>query len=352
MRARELTAPGAGGLSVLELAGPGALERARDLAPGTRLRPGSMALARLALAGEALDEALVCVLGPERVELHVHASPPLVRRLLAGLGGSEASSAPEPRTNAEWAARLLPEAASEAGARILLDQQDGALERELERLSALADRRLPAAVGGLLERSRRALLAVRPARVVLAGPVNAGKSTLFNQLVGHERAIVSEEEGTTRDAVCERALLGRWPVDLYDTAGEGAPPGTGAAAAVERAGRRVARAARARADLVLWLAPPGAPDPPPAEPGVPLVVLPGRPDLRAGVEPGAGGAGAARRGETARAVVAAAFRRALGLPREPRAPGRGAILDPARARALQRAARGGARALRRALGAR
>ncbi|MCK6438665.1 MAG: 50S ribosome-binding GTPase [Planctomycetes bacterium] len=55
--------------------------------------------------------------------------------------------------------------------------------------------------------------------VVLIGPANAGKSTLFNALLGRERAIVSDEAGTTRDAVLETADLGGIAVELVDTAG-------------------------------------------------------------------------------------------------------------------------------------
>jgi tRNA modification GTPase len=57
------------------------------------------------------------------------------------------------------------------------------------------------------------------ALVVLAGPPNAGKSSLFNALLGQERAIVTEIAGTTRDAIEHPCLIGQWPVRLVDTAG-------------------------------------------------------------------------------------------------------------------------------------
>lgn len=56
-------------------------------------------------------------------------------------------------------------------------------------------------------------------RVVLAGRTNAGKSSLFNRLMGQERVLVSREHGTTRDAVSERILIGGVAVTLFDTAG-------------------------------------------------------------------------------------------------------------------------------------
>jgi tRNA modification GTPase len=56
-------------------------------------------------------------------------------------------------------------------------------------------------------------------KIVIAGPPNAGKSTLFNTLLGYNRAIVHSEPGTTRDAVSERLLINNHEVQLIDSAG-------------------------------------------------------------------------------------------------------------------------------------
>ncbi|WP_156839752.1 tRNA uridine-5-carboxymethylaminomethyl(34) synthesis GTPase MnmE [Novosphingobium aquimarinum] len=90
-------------------------------------------------------------------------------------------------------------------------------------------------------------------RVVIAGPPNSGKSTLFNALVGEDAAITSDLAGTTRD-VLQRpvAILGA-AFQFLDTAGLRAP----GADRIEALGMERARQELLRADLVLWLGPEG-----------------------------------------------------------------------------------------------
>jgi tRNA modification GTPase len=108
------------------------------------------------------------------------------------------------------------------------------------------------ALDRLARAARVGLRLVRPWRVVLAGSVNAGKSSLVNALAGHARSIVSPEPGTTRDLLETRVVLDGWEVDLVDTAGlrEDGPTGVGVTG-IERAGIARAVAAREGADLVL-----------------------------------------------------------------------------------------------------
>ena len=84
--------------------------------------------------------------------------------------------------------------------------------------------------------------------VAIAGPVNAGKSTLLNRIARREAAIVSPYAGTTRDVIEVHLDLDGWPVTLLDTAGirETGDP-------VEMEGVRRARERAAAADLVLWV---------------------------------------------------------------------------------------------------
>jgi tRNA modification GTPase len=84
--------------------------------------------------------------------------------------------------------------------------------------------------------------------VAIAGPPNAGKSTLLNRIARREAAIVSPYAGTTRDVIEVHLDLEGWPVTLLDTAGirDSDDP-------VEREGVRRARDRAAAADLVLWV---------------------------------------------------------------------------------------------------
>jgi tRNA modification GTPase len=112
-----------------------------------------------------------------------------------------------------------------------------AIARELETEIAAA-----LANGGRGERLREGLV------VAIAGPPNAGKSTLLNRIARREAAIVSPFAGTTRDVIEVHLDLGGWPVTLLDTAGIRATSDP-----VELEGVRRARERANGADLVLWV---------------------------------------------------------------------------------------------------
>lgn len=102
-------------------------------------------------------------------------------------------------------------------------------------------------------------------KVVIAGPPNAGKSSLLNALAEREVAIVTEVAGTTRDVIHCDLNLGGYLVRLYDTAGIRETDDI-----VEREGIRRAKAAQQAADLVLYLNDGEPPLPPAAVESVPV----------------------------------------------------------------------------------
>lgn len=103
-----------------------------------------------------------------------------------------------------------------------------------------------AAVRRLLAGSRRARVMQQGAQVVLAGAVNAGKSSLMNALLGRNRALVTDVPGTTRDFLEEPCDLDGVPVRLTDTAGL-----RSGVDAVERLGMERSRSKLSEADAVL-----------------------------------------------------------------------------------------------------
>lgn len=108
--------------------------------------------------------------------------------------------------------------------------------------------RLAGEIGDWLERPRAEALR-EGFRVVLAGPPNAGKSTLFNALVESEAAITAPIAGTTRDVLTRPVAIAGMPFLFVDTAGLRDEAGD----AIEAIGVERARGELDQADLVLWL---------------------------------------------------------------------------------------------------
>ena len=311
---------GRAGVAVLRLSGPAAAPALRALA-GRLPEPQRATLVRLRdpESRERIDRGLVLYFpapasfsGEDMAELHVHGSRAVLARLLAVLARLSGLRPAEP---GEFTRRAfengkldlaaveglidLIDAETEAQRRQALRQMEGALGRQAEdwrerllRTLALVEAEIdfvdeadvPESVGRraaeeaapLLAEIRRHLADVRRGErirdgivVVIAGPPNAGKSTLLNALARREVAIVSAEAGTTRDVIEVRLDLASQAVTLLDTAGL-----REAESAVEREGVRRALERAERADLVLWLE---AAD---ADPAPPPETLAGGPLLR------------------------------------------------------------------------
>jgi tRNA modification GTPase len=116
--------------------------------------------------------------------------------------------------------------------------------KEIERKLSVVQTNIQA----LLEGARFGLLAKRGLKVAIWGRPNVGKSSLFNQLAGTSRVIVTPHPGTTRDVVEEEIAIGGFPVRLQDTAGmqETENP-------IEKEGVERSRKSMKSADLVLFV---------------------------------------------------------------------------------------------------
>lgn len=289
------TAPGRGALAIVRVSGPAVRHIARRLLAPTPVSARQVQRVTVRdIQGEALDEAVATLFlaphsftGEDLLELSTHGGLVTPTRVLAAIleAGAREAAPGEFTRRAVLRGKLdllqaeaigdLVDARSAAAQRVALRQLDGGLTRrvaalrnEIISLEALLaydidfpeedDGPVPrariaaaaaaarAALGALLATSHRGALVHEGALVVLAGPPNVGKSSLFNALLGETRAIVTDVPGTTRDAIEAVLDLPEWPVRLVDTAGlrPSADP-------VERIGVETAERYLAQAALVL-----------------------------------------------------------------------------------------------------
>lgn len=296
------TPAGRGAVGIVRVSGPRALAVLRRFSPGLEPKPRVATLVHLRVEGALVDEALALwfpgprsFTGEDVVELQTHGSPVLLEVLLRQVltePGVRLADAGEFTRRAVGNGRLdltqaeavvdLIDARSESEVRSAAARLEGALSAvldglyqpllqvsaELEGALDFPDEaegveqgvrgRLESALAQAVELERMAVAGSRLRRgglVVLYGPVNAGKSTLFNRLAGSSRALVDDEPGTTRDALEANLVLGGMPVTLVDTAGLRADPGR-----VEALGIAKTRSLISQADVALLLIPPGSTD--------------------------------------------------------------------------------------------
>jgi len=298
------TAPGVGAIAVVRLSGPRAGELLLQLAPALFEMPqprwATLVELRDPTDGAPLDRAVAtCYRGPasytgeDLVELSCHGGwlvPAMVLEACVRAGARRADPGEFTRRaylhgkldliQAEAVTDLV-EARSRAFHRAALGQLErglsarvAGLRKSLVGLEAVLahhidfpeedDAPVPveeiAGRAGALAAEMEAMLATAPegellregAQAVLAGRPNVGKSSLYNALIGEERAIVTEEPGTTRDALVTTVELGGFPFRLVDTAGL-----RESEARIERMGIEVTRKYLERADVVLLCVPAG-----------------------------------------------------------------------------------------------
>ena len=261
------TPRGRGALAVIRLSGPHAIDIAQQMASVDAFEPRHATLVTLRVGDEVLDQVLLTAFsaphsltGEDVIEISCHGSPAIVRRIidatlalgaaLAGPGEFTLRALSNGKINLAQAEAIRDliaaqtDAAVKQAARQLNGELSNALDPFKEKLievivvleSALefVEDDLPApqankieeilgsvivGVDQLSESYSAGRLLREGARVAIAGRPNVGKSSLFNNLVRNERAIVTDVPGTTRDTLSEAIDMGGVPVLLTDTAG-------------------------------------------------------------------------------------------------------------------------------------
>lgn len=261
------TAAGRSALSVIRVSGPAAFEIGKKHIKPWPMEPRTACLSEVHDGGLLLDQALVTLFpgpdsftGEDTLEISAHGGylvPASILGLLISSGARQATGGEFTRRavlngkldllQAEAIGDLI-DAQSHRMQETALAQLDGGLSRrllelrekllDLEALLAydidfpeeddgpIAVEKIATATANVMD-SLGSLLATAPAGelirdgalVVIAGPPNAGKSSLFNALLGRSRAIVTEIPGTTRDALEAVIDNGNFPLRIVDTAG-------------------------------------------------------------------------------------------------------------------------------------
>ena len=261
------TPRGRGALAVIRLSGPLAINIATQMAGLGDIEPRKAKLVRIMSGDQIVDEALLtCFLAPHSltgedvVEISCHGSPAVVRQIidrtlelgatLAGPGEFTLRALSNGKINLAQAEAIrdLIAAQTDAAVKQATRQLNGELSNTLDpfkeklvevivllesALEFVEDDLPPTSVSAVEETLASVIKGVEKlsasfsagrllqdgVRVTIAGRPNVGKSSLFNSLVEHERAIVTEIPGTTRDTLSEAIDLGGIPVILTDTAG-------------------------------------------------------------------------------------------------------------------------------------
>lgn len=298
------TPPGSGGLAVVRISGRQAMAVAdRIFTPGSRagVKPSAAPShtvhhGHVRRDGTIIDEVLLTVLRAPRtytcedtVEIGCHGGTLVTREVLAtALAAGARMAEPGEFTRRAFLNGRLDLAQAEAVADLIHARTDRALRAAHAQLAGHLSRRMDALRDSLLlvlahveahidfpdedidpetgsqllgrveaaladsnaiaRSARQGRLLREGARVALVGAPNAGKSSLLNQLLGHDRAIVSPVAGTTRDTIEDAVDIHGFPVVFVDTAGLRASEDV-----VEAEGIRRSIEAANQADLVLHL---------------------------------------------------------------------------------------------------
>ncbi|MHC4212447.1 MAG: GTPase [Planctomycetota bacterium] len=227
------TGKGTGAIATIELCGKNAHAVLEKIFTPTRqckdlFEPGKILLGSITDAEKTIDQVTIGCQDRDDFAIHCHGNVLIVEMIMellvqhgVKLITAQSLLTKRPAANSiQIEAKLtLTKARTLDGARIIANQINGGLAKQLEKWQSDPATITIEHAKRILDQSQTAKLFIQGCTIVLAGPPNSGKSTLFNSLCGKQKAIVTDIKGTTRDWVSARCKLGPLSVDLIDTAG-------------------------------------------------------------------------------------------------------------------------------------
>jgi tRNA modification GTPase len=298
-----ITPPGEGGIAAIRIAGPGAVGSLQKFflpyhPSQSETKPFVLRLGKFRSAsGETLDEVMAVVMpsghsytGLDQVEIFCHGGRAVVQKILSEILKSNTRAAePGEFTRLAFESGRIDLAKAEAVAEIISAQTEASYRASREHLlghysehiDTLRERligvlveveagidfsddapevrggsddniatldEIAKSVGLLIDSYKSGRIISEGFTIAIGGRPNAGKSSLFNLLLRHERALVTPTPGTTRDYLQERIDLGGYLVNLVDTAGIRQSGGK-----IERAGQKRAKEIISKSDLLIWM---------------------------------------------------------------------------------------------------
>ncbi len=249
-----ITTPiGEGGIGVIQVSGPDSLKIVNTVFKGKKLKDLRKAESKrlyygdIYSSGSIVDEAIVNVVreqgsltGEDLVEVNCHGGILAVKKTLECVVSAGAKEvhwkelASHSLSNnkidliQKEALLEIPVARTKLGAKVLLDQYNGALSSFIQTIIKLVEKcdnnreqicDINNSLRGLLATAAFGCAITSPQKLIITGKPNTGKSTLINALLKEDRLITHEDPGTTRDAIDEMISIDGIPLTIIDTAG-------------------------------------------------------------------------------------------------------------------------------------
>jgi len=200
------------------------------------LKPGKILVGTIQKQNTTIDHVTIACLDENNFAIHPHGNPIIVEKIVKLLKSNKAKiisaeqllaktlSADKNLNSIAIEAKLtLPKARTLTGTKLIANQIEKGLSRTaqnwLENINSIPLEKIKAHAKQILNDTAIAKFLIHRSTFIIAGPPNAGKSTLLNTLCGKTKAVVTQIPGTTRDWVSADCQIGPLPTTLIDTAG-------------------------------------------------------------------------------------------------------------------------------------